>query len=252
MARNRRKTYRDFINNRDIFDSTVLYRPSDPAFGLQRDIRMTIEYGLERLNLAEYVIGLQNYFYNKRFYFGNVKTLPAEDDKGNHVYDLVYVDIIDSQLNMTGKSPDNISFLINQSLVNLYSNSIENWKNSLEAIPIYGRNIKVDEFLRPRFMRTTQQDTGAPLGFIKAMPICYTLPGEGFKIQRKIELSGFDFKLIDFEVDRLIINQTSDYSGDKYLKFPIKNIDDVRPLNVLAGPDGVIITDADGNALLVE
>ena len=252
MARNRRKTYRDFINNRDIFDSTVLYRPSDPAFGLQRDIRMTIEYGLERLNLAEYVIGLQNYFYNKRFYFGDVKTLPAEDDKGNHVYDLVYVDIIDSQLNMTGKSPDNISFLINQSLVNLYSNSVENWKNSLEAIPIYGRNIKVDEFLRPRFMRTIQQDTGAPLGFIKAMPICYTLPGEGFKIQRKIELSGFDFKLIDFEVDRLIINQTSDYSGDKYLKFPIKNVDDVQPLNVLAGPDGIIITDSDGNALLVE
>ena len=61
-----------------------------------------------------------------------------------------------------------------------------------------------------------------------------------------------DFKLIDFEVDRLIIDQTLDYSGDKYLKFPIKNVDDVQPLNVLAGPDGIIITDSDGNALLVE
>ena len=252
MARHRRRSYRDFINNRDIFDSKVLYRPADPAFGLQKDIRMTLEYGIERLNLAEYVIGLQNYFYNKRFYFGDVKTLPAEDDQGNHVYDIVYVDLIDSQLNMMGKSPDNISFLINQGLVNLYSNSVENWQNSLQTIPIYGRTIKVDEFLRPRFMRTVQQSTGAPLGFIKAMPICYALPGEGYKIKRKIELSGFDFKMIDFEVDRLIVDQTFDYGGDKYLKFPIKNIDDVRPLNVLAGPDGVIITDIDGNALLVE
>ena len=252
MSRGRRRSYRDFINNRDIFNPKVLYRPSDPAFGLQKDIRMTIEYGIERLNLAEYVIGLQNYFYNKRFYFGDVKTLPAEDANGQHVYDLVYVDIIDSQLNMMGKSPDSISFLINQGLVNIYSNSVDNWQNSLETIPVYGRTIKVDEYLRPRFMRTIQQSTGAPLGFIKAMPICYALPGQGYAIKRKIELSGFDFKLIDFEVDRLIIDQTFDYSGDKYLKFPIKNVDDVKPLNVLAGPDGVIITDSDGNALLVE
>ena len=252
MNRSKRRSYRDFINNRDIFNPKVLYRPSDPAFGLQKDIRMTLEYGIERLNLAEYVIGLQNYFYNKRFYFGDIKMLPAEDENGNHVYDLVYVDIIDSQLNMMGKSPDSISFLINQGLVNLYSNSVENWQNSLESIPIYGRTIKVDEYLRPRFMRTIQQSTGAPLGFIKAMPICYALPGEGYAIKRKIELSGYDFKLIDFEVDRLIIDQTFDYSGDKYLKFPIKNVDDVKPLNVLAGPDGVIITDSDGNALLVE
>ena len=252
MNRSKRRSYRDFINNRDIFNPKVLYRPSDPAFGLQKDIRMTLEYGIERLNLAEYVIGLQNYFYNKRFYFGDIKMLPAEDENGNHVYDLVYVDIIDSQLNMMNKSPDSISFLINQGLVNLYSNSVENWQNSLESIPIYGRTIKVDEYLRPRFMRTVQQSTGAPLGFIKAMPICYAKPGEGYAIKRKIELSGYDFKLIDFEVDRLIIDQTFDYSGDKYLKFPIKNVDDVKPLNVLAGPDGVIITDSDGNALLVE
>lgn len=252
MNRNRRRTYRNFINDTDIFDETVLYRPTDPAFGLQKEIKMVLEYGIERLNLAEYIVGLQNYFYNKRFYFGDVKTIPAEDEDGNYVYDLVYVDIIDSQVNLAGKSPDSMSFLINQGLVNLYSNSVENWQSSLESIQIYGETIKVDEYLRPRFMRTIQQTTGAPLGFIKAMPICYTKPGEGYKVKRKIELSGFDFKLIDFEVDRLIIDQTLDFDGDKYLKFPIKNVDSVRPLNVLAGPDGVIITDEFGAELLVE
>jgi hypothetical protein len=72
---------------------------------------------------------------------------------------------------------------------------------------------------------------------------------------RKIQLSGFDFKLLDFEVDRLIIDNTLDPdrpAGDKYLKFPIKNADSARPLNVLAGPDGVIITDEFGTELFIE
>jgi hypothetical protein len=252
MYRPLRKGYRNFISDPEIIDRNDLYRPSDPAFGIQQEIRMVIEYGLEKLNLAEYVIGLQNYFYNKRFFFGAVKTLPAEDERGNHVYDLVYVDIIDNMLSTTGRSPDNVSFLINQGLVDLYANSVDNWQKSLESINIYGKRIMVDEYLRPRFMRTIQESTGAPLGFIKAVPICYVKPGMGAKTIRKIQLSGYDFKILDFEVDRLIIDQTFDYSGDKYLKFPIKNIDDIRPLNVLAGPDGVIITDEDGSELLVE
>ena len=33
---------------------------------------------------------------------------------------------------------------------------------------------------------------------------------------------------------------------------PVILVIDVQPLNVLAGPDGIIITDSDGNALLVE
>jgi hypothetical protein len=252
MHRPKRKSYRDFINDTNIFDNSTLYRAADSAFGIQREIKMIIEYGLERLNLAEYVVGLQNYFYNKRFYFGEVKTLPAEDENGNHVYDIVYVDIIDTAISNVGKSPDSISFLINQGLVNVYTNSVSNWQKSLEAIQIYGTSIKVDEFLRPRFMRTIQSSTGAPLGFIKAVPICYVKPGYGAKTVRKIELSGFDFKMLDFEVDRLIIDQTFDFAGDKYLKFPIKNADTSRPLNVLAGPDGVIITDENGTELFIE
>ena len=256
MNRNKRRSYREFIYNTDIFNYKQLYRPSDPAFGLQTEIKMILEHGIQRLNLAEYVIGLQYYFYNKRFYFGDVKYLPAEDEHGNHVYDIVYVDIIDSNLNILGRSPDSISFLINQQLVDVYTDSVVNWQNSLESIPIYGETIKVDEYLRPRFMRTIQKETGSPLGFIKAMPICYVKPNYGYETVRRVQLSGFDFKILDFEVDRLIIDQTFDYTGDKYLKFPIMNTDKnnvaARPLNVLAGPDGVIITDENGNELLVE
>jgi hypothetical protein len=78
------------------------------------------------------------------------------------------------------------------------------------------------------------------------------LPGEGATVVRKIKLSGFDFRVLDFEVDRLVIDNTLDYSGDKYLKFPVTNIDSQRPLDVIAGPDGIILESEDGQDLFTD
>jgi len=248
MYKDKRKSYRNFVNDTSVFDPRVMYRPSDPAFGIQPEIRLIIEHGLETLNLAEYVLGFQQYFYNKRFFFGDIKTLPAEDEQGNYVYDVVYVDIIDNQM-IANVSPNTMQFLINQNIASYQIASIDNWQNALESIPILGRTIKVDEYLRPRFMRTIQKSTGAPLGFIKAVPICYTKSGQGATVVEKVNLSGFDFKLLDFEVDRLIITNTIDSAVDKYLKFPITDVDNPRVVDVIAGPDGVILQTEDGQDL---
>jgi len=248
MYRDKRKSYRNFVNDTSVFDPRVMYRPSDPAFGIQPEIRLIIEHGLETLNLAEYVLGFQQYFYNKRFFFGDIKTLPAEDEHRNYVYDVVYVDIIDSQM-IANRSPNSMKFLISQNVASYQIASINNWQKALESIPILGRTIMVDEYLRPRFMRTLQKSTGAPLGFIKAVPICYTKPGQGATVVEKVNLSGFDFKLLDFEVDRLIITNTIDSAVDKYLKFPITDVDSQRVIDVIAGPDGIILQTEDGQDL---
>lgn len=248
MYKDKRKSYRNFINDTSVFNPKVLYRPSDPAFGIQPEIRLIIEHGLETLNLAEYVLGFQKYFYNKRFFFGDIKTLPAEDEHRNYIYDVVYVDIIDSQM-IANRSPDTMQFLISQNVASYQIASIDNWQTALESIPILGRTIMVDEYLRPRFMRTLQKSTGAPLGFIKAVPICYTKPGQGATVVKKAQLSGFDFKLLDFEVDRLIITNTIDSAVDKYLKFPITDVDSQRVIDVIAGPDGIILQTEDGQDL---
>jgi hypothetical protein len=249
MYRDKRKTYRNFINDSSIFNSSLLYRPEDPAFGIQSEIKLIIEHGLETLNLAEYVLGFQQYFYNKRFFFGDVKTLPANDEFGNYVYDLVYIDIVDSQMIANNRSPDTMQFYINQNIASYQIASIDNWQTALESIPIMGRTIMVDEYLRPRFMRTLQKSTGAPLGFIKAVPLCYAIPGKGSTVVELVNLSGFDFKLLDFEVDRLIITNTIDSAVDKYLKFPITDVDNTRPIDVIAGPDGIILQTEDGQDL---
>jgi len=248
MYKDKRKSYRYFVNDTSIFDPRVMYRPADPAFGIQPDLKLIIEHGLETLNLAEYILGFQKYFYNKRFFFGDVKTLPAEDEKGNHVYDVVYIDIVDSQM-IANRSPDTMQFYINQNIASYQIASLDNWQTALESIPILGRTIMVDEYLRPRFMRTIQQTTGAPLGFIKAVPLCYTKPGQGPTVVKKVQLSGFDFKLLDFEVDRLIITNTIDFAVDKYLKFPITDVDKARVIDVIAGPDGIILQTEDGQDL---
>jgi hypothetical protein len=66
----------------------------------------------------------------------------------------------------------------------------------------------------------TPQDRRTPAtGFIKAIPICYCLPGEASYILDNIENAGFDFSVIDYEIDRLIIDSTAGSSESQYLKF---------------------------------
>ena len=251
MSRQKRREYRNFILDDNLFDKKTLYRPNDPAFGLQSQIKMTLEFGIQRLNLADYVYKLQTYFYNKRFWFGDVKSVIAKDEDGKEVYEMVYVDIIDDQENIKSKTPDSVTVLVNQELEKVFVNSVDNWQAALQGVELDGSPIQVDEYLRPRYMRTIQ-DNGQPLGFIKAVPICYVKPGYGATTVRKIQLSGFDFKLIDFEVDRLIIDKTIDNPGDKYLKFPVTGITYTYGPDVLAGPDGIILEAENGDDLLTE
>lgn len=250
LSKSQRKAYRTFIENEDIFSQNILYRSSDPAFGLQDQIRMTLEFGIQRRFLAEYIYSLQNYFYTRKFYFGKVKYATAKDEHGNSVYDIVYVDIIDHLENVNSKSPDNVSFYINSNLETVFVNSVDNWQASLEGIVVDEKAIQVDEYLRPRYMRTIQSD-GQPLGFIKAVPLCYVQPGAGATVVRKIELSDFDFKLFDFEVDRLIIDRTLDYPGDKYLKFPIDKITYNPEEGLLSAEDGNLAS-SDGEVFIGE
>jgi hypothetical protein len=73
-------------------------------------------------------------------------------------------------------------------------------------------------------MRTVQEDTGSPLGFILAVPLCYALPGKGDTIVKRIKVSSFKFNSIDFDIDRLIVKDNLTTTGAKYLLFPRKDL----------------------------
>lgn len=106
----------------------------------------------------------------------------------------------------------------------------EDWGNITE------RTSLIDDFLlttvglitddnyRPLWMNTTQDNTGNPIGFVKALPICYVKPGNSDKVLSEIRKSGFDFKNLDFTIDRIIIQNPEGESGDKYIKFVNREI----------------------------
>jgi hypothetical protein len=76
-----------------------------------------------------------------------------------------------------------------------------------------------DEKYRPLWMNTSQDGTGNIIGYVKAVPICYLKPGEGAKVLELIQKSNFDFKSLNFTIDRIIIQSPQGDTGDKYIKF---------------------------------
>ena len=77
-----------------------------------------------------------------------------------------------------------------------------------------------------------------------------TTPGNGAKIVSWINISGFDFKNLDFEIDRLIVESSLDSTTAKYLIFERQSIGDQIPEdNFLFGPDEVELVDQNNDPL---
>jgi hypothetical protein len=236
MNQSKRTSFSDFINDESIFESKYLYRYYDINFGVQYDIKLILEFGIQKINLSDYIPALYQNFYRQRICFGDLKIAIAKDSKGKPLYEVVYLDAVDSGSN--GSLDIIPTFTQNNKLY--YPTSINNMRHRLESLVIDNMSyIDVNEYNMPRFMQTPQLGNYVPPGYMKVIPICYALPGEGIRIFRKIQKSGFDFKLLDFEIDRIIVQNSLDNSTDKYLLFARQSVSDVIPEdNLLFGPDG--------------
>jgi hypothetical protein len=227
LPQEKRIEYRDFIGNSFTFDPSLIYRYFDPNFGVQHDIKMVIDFGIEQLNLDQYAFALRQNFYRRTFYFGDVKTAIASDDAGNTIYEVVYVDIID---NIQGSN-----MMINNNGKDYYPASIGNMRQRLSSIdlPNYS-TIKVNRDLQPKFMITQQAGEYQIPNYMHVVPLCYALPGQGSRIVSRIKISGFDFKQLSFEVDRLIVQNSLDNSSAKYLLLERQSLSDtVKSDNLL-------------------
>jgi hypothetical protein len=243
LSLEKRRSYHEFTNNTFTFDPKLLYRYYDPNFGIQYNIKMILEFGIEKINLEQYVPALTQNFYKRRIYFGDIKTAVARDSAGNTVYEVVYVDAVD---NMSG-----VPMSIMSMGITYYPTSIENQRTRLQQLTIDdGSSIGINEYNQPVYMRTAQSGSYLPPYYMSVIPICYALPGQGARIASRIRLSGFDFKLLDFEVNRIVVEQSKDNGSAKYLIFPRQNITDVIATddNVLYGGD-VIWGSWDNNPL---
>lgn len=202
-----------FINNQSIFLPQYVTQ-------IESDLKLGIEYGIQQLNLEGYVSATSN-FYRKRLTFGNVKYAIEKDVNGNHTQDVVYIEIIDD---IQGVKPS-----ISMNSKTYYPNSIDNMRISLQAIQVPEQGtILIDSTQLPRFMQTVQKGNSNISGYTTAIVLCRTTPNNGSKILSKIRKSKFDFKLLDFEVNRLEIESSLDNPDQtKYLLFPRKTITDI-------------------------
>jgi len=280
-------SYNRFINS-NAFTNKLIYRPSDSNFGIQNDLKMYIQYGVEDLHSAAnylnspdlpvtrqvtsstvayrgeqtifvntitgisinqsvsgdgvptgtVVIGVNpnntvrvsnlsivtesqsisftskvfDYnFYKKNLYFGEVKSITAVDDAGVPVYDAVYIEIIDPLEGVNSK------FTYNN--VTYYPGSLSNMRESL--IRLNTGTISINSDFLPLWQQTAKKSA---MGFINAAILCYTEPNKGFVIVDNIKSQNlFDFKKINFIMDRFIIENTIN-TGSYYLMFPRDNI----------------------------
>ncbi len=94
-----------------------------------------------------------------------------------------------------------------------FPSSISIWRDRISNVGLTERNYL------PLWMRSVQDDAKQELGFVLAVPICYCNPDTSADILLNIKFSGFDFKNLDYTVDRYIIDSVTGYGSDKYLVF---------------------------------
>ncbi len=216
----------DLLQNSDIFPQDLLYRPTDPNFGVSSRVVYNHAYGLTAATIDEYYASLLENHYWKNLVLGEIKTAQATDDSGNVLYEVVYSQVVDNLVNDQGESvskvvslPYNIDYgdnLVDVSAVT--PNSLINMRD--QVIDTVGQISNV----LPRWM-ISKQENGRVLGFVPAWVIAYTKPGQAKRIAYYIQ-TYFDrpLNLIDFEVDRYeldrLLTKNWDPATDSWIPTP--------------------------------
>jgi hypothetical protein len=238
QKKSKRLDWFNFITDSSIFKTVDLYRYGDTNFGVQTEPKVLLFAGIESREAVKYVQAMSRNHYRKRLTFGKVTYAKAKDPiTQTEEYEIVYVEIVDS-LEKNGKSisktvelPNNINSPVlvsydaikidsNIPLVSdrdhqrLFPNSIKNMRKQIETVG------SIDRAFLPLWMRTIQDNAAFEPGYVKALPLCFAKPGKAESIISRIKLNGFDFKTIDFEIDRYLIDVIGNVFEDKYLAFP--------------------------------
>jgi hypothetical protein len=96
-----------------------------------------------------------------------------------------------------------------------FPSSISIWRKRLRSMEATRR----ERNYLPLWMRSIQPGTYVELDYVAAVPLCYCKPGTADEILLNIKNSEFDFKLLDYTIDRYIIDAVQGYYEDKYLVF---------------------------------
>ena len=91
-----RSAYSNFIGDPNVFTPASIYRPNDPEFGLQKQVKMLVYSGLETKEIREYIAATRKNHKRKRFKMGAIKSAIArKTGSTDTIYEVIYVEVID-------------------------------------------------------------------------------------------------------------------------------------------------------------
>jgi hypothetical protein len=101
---NDRVVINSLLQNSDIFQQPLLYRPTDPNFGVAKNVTYYHAYGLTAATYEDYVTSLDINHYWKYITLGEVKVAQALDSNNAVLYEVIYSEVIDNLVNKQGES----------------------------------------------------------------------------------------------------------------------------------------------------
>jgi len=210
LSLSQRELWSSFINDPSIFTLDNIYRPSDLNFGVQANLEMLIYAGIETKTASDVYRAISNNFVKKQFRFDGVsKSIAMPLGTSTPLYEVIYITMIDP-LELNNTALPNTLTLNNTTH---YPSSISIWQDQINNIGSTKGN-----FL-PLWMKSIQPGTRNELGFVLAVPLCYCKVGKADDIILNIKYSNFDFKMINYTIDRFIIDSVTGYNDDKYIIF---------------------------------
>ena len=95
----------NFLSDPEVFIPEYIYRPGDPNFGIQKDIKIPVFFGIESRNIDEFVAATSKNHKRKRYAINGLKTALAKDPGTNNiVYEVVYLEIKDLNDTSVGRT----------------------------------------------------------------------------------------------------------------------------------------------------
>lgn len=227
-----RNLWESVVTDYNLFPVNTLYRPDDPNFGVNKEMRTLIAKGVKNIDPSTVLQALNLNHARKTYYFGDFKYAESRNPLNNDLeYEVVYVDLIDPLENING-SPD-----LAQRIVRDYGGTepITADTTDISADSSYVRadyaNVEIiypnsttnmryrlDQFLDtietgflPYWMRSLQQSTNDRLGYTKALVLGYVKPGEARRVLKRLTQADINFNQIHYEVDRYYVEPIYKY-----------------------------------------
>lgn len=205
-----RSSWDSLTQDQTIFPPSLLYRPQDSYFGVQKSLKSLFLSGLNPGTAENFVAAIARNHYFKTINFGEIKTARAVNPDGSIGYEVIYAELIDDQSFGSNGPPLEVvlelanKFLFRDQSYNIiYPNSFPNMQIRLENGIGY-----TNKSTLPRWM-TSIQENGTVLGLIRCVVLAYTKPGASKLISYRLQNSNFKINDIPFVADR--------YQWDNYL-----------------------------------